>query len=119
MPSIFNREVSTYKVDVFKSSTLNYIRSIRLSLKPTASAAPHTVSIQFHSSPASDWVSIGNTFSTVHMNLDRYDDMYHILQTEKPVYFTAYELGNPAIRFAGLTTDPEATGEGFRDAEAA
>lgn len=119
MPSLFNREVNTYKVDVFKASTLNYIRSIRLNLKPTDSAAAHTVSIQFYPVPANDWVSIGNNFSTIQMNLDRYDDMYHILQTEKPVYFTAYELGNPSIRFAGLTTDSEATGEGFRDDEAA
>ncbi|WP_447971368.1 hypothetical protein [Nitrospira sp. M1] len=119
MPSLFNREVSSYKVDVFKSSTLNYIRAIRLNLKPTASAAAHTVSIRFYSAPGNDWMSIGANFSTIQMNLDRYDDMYHILQTEKPVYFTAYELGNPSIRFAGLTTDSEAIGEGFRDEEAA
>ena len=119
MPSIIHREVSTYRIDVFKSNILNYNRSIRLSLKRTATKAAHTVSIQFHSSPASDWINIGNSFSTIHINLDRYDDMYHILQTEKPVFFTAYESGNPLNQFAGLTTAPETTGEGFRDAEAA
>ena len=117
MPSILNREVTTYKVDVFKSNILNYIHSIRLSLKPTATKTAHTVSIQFHVSPASAWINIGNSFSTIHMNVDRYDDMYHMLKTEKPVFFTAYELGNPSIQFADLTIAPDATEEGFRDAE--
>ncbi|MFE7846666.1 hypothetical protein ACFUTX_15890 [Microbacterium sp. NPDC057407] len=41
-----------------------------------------------------------------------------MLQTEKPVFFTAYELGAPAIRFAGLSTSDESVGEGLVDADA-
>jgi hypothetical protein len=116
MPFVWNREVDTYKVDIFASNTLAYSRSIRLSLKPSGSAPAHTVSIEFHSAPPAAFVTIGSTFSTIMMGLDRFDSVYHLLQTEKPVYFTAYESGSPPIRFAGLTTDPEGTGEGFRDA---
>ena len=38
------------------------------------------------------------------------------IQTEKPVFFTAYEYDT--IRFAGFSTDSEALGEGFRDSDA-
>lgn len=116
MPSLWNREVEDYKVDVFQSSTLNYDRSLRLTLKATSSLGAHTVSIQFPTSAPSDFINIGTNFSTIKIRQARYDEMYHILQTEKPVYFTAYEFGT--TRFAGITTDPEATGEGFKDADA-
>ena len=53
------------------------------------------------------------------MGVDRFDIIYYLLQTEKPVFFTAYELGNPPQRFAGLSTNPEDTGEGLKDANAA
>jgi hypothetical protein len=39
-----------------------------------------------------------------------------LLQTEKPIFFSAYEFDS--LRFAGLTTDPEHLGEGFRDSDA-
>ena len=116
MPSLWNREVEDYKVDVFQSPTLNYDRSIRLQLKATASYSAHTVSIRFPTSAPTDFVSIGTNFSTVHISRTRFDEIYHILQTEKPVYLTAYEFDS--TRFAGLSTDPEATGEGFKDSDA-
>jgi hypothetical protein len=52
----------------------------------------------------------------VHFPGAYYGDMLHLLQSEHPVYFTAYEYPGP-ILFAGLTTDEEQTGEGFRDAD--
>lgn len=112
MPSIALSEVDNYKVFVFRGSTGDQ-RWLQLRLKPTG----HRVDLQFYSSPPSDWVSIGSTVSKIHLPLNRYDDMYHVLQTESPVYFQAFEFGT--TRFAGITTDPEATGEGFGDAQAA
>ena len=112
MPSMFNKTVLEYKVDIFESNTLNYDRSIRLTLsEPT-----HTVSIQFPSAAPSDFVSIGSSFSTVKMDRHKFDEVYHLLQTESPLFFTAYELGS--VSFVGLTTDAEATGEGFQDPDA-
>ena len=119
MAFIWNREVEHYWVDAFISNTLSYSRSIRLRLKPSSAAPAHTVSLEFVSSPPADFLDIGNTFSTIKMGLDRFDVIYHLLQTEKPLFFTAYESGNPPIRFAGLTSDKEGTGEGFKDANAA
>jgi hypothetical protein len=41
------------------------------------------------------------------------------LQTESPVFFTAFEFGFGGIfSFASITTDEEAIGEGLRDAQA-
>ena len=117
MPSLFNREVDTYRVDVFESSTLDYNRSIRLLLKPSGGSPAHTVSIEFPSALPADYIDIGNAFSTVRMTAARFEQVYEILKTESPVFFTAYEFGN--LRFVGVTTDPEATGEGFRDGDTA
>jgi hypothetical protein len=119
MGFLWNREVEHYWVDAFASNTLSHNRAIRLRLKPSSGAPAHTVSLEFVSSPPADFVDIGNTFSTIKMGADRFDIIYHLLQTEKPLFFTAYELGNPPIRFAGLTSDAEGTGEGFKDANAA
>lgn len=40
-------------------------------------------------SAPSDFVSIGSSSHTVKMDTPKYDDFYHMLQREKPVYFTA------------------------------
>ncbi|MEA2002123.1 MAG: hypothetical protein U9N84_09610 [Actinomycetota bacterium] len=113
MPFVWNKEVTNYKTDVFESSSLNYDRSIRLEL-----ADGDTVSVQFPPSAPADFVSIGNSFHTVQMDVHKYDEVYHMLQTEKPVFFTAYEAGSPAIRFAGFSTSQESVGEGLVDADA-
>ncbi len=113
MPFVWNKEIVSYKIDVFEASTLNYDRSIRLEL-----ADGDTVSVEFPSSAPSDFVTIGGGFHTVMIDAHKYDAIYHMLQTEKPVYFTAYETGSPAIRFAGFSTSNESVGEGLVDADA-
>lgn len=113
MPFVWNQEVTSYRVEVFQSSTLVHDRSIRLTL-----ANGDTVSVAFPGSPPADWVSIGASFHEVQMAAHRFDEVQHLLQTEAPVYFTAYEVGSPAIRFAGFSTTPESIGEGLVDADA-
>lgn len=112
MPSIFNKQLTSYEVSNFQASTLNYDSSLRLTL-----ADPdHTVSIEFPGSAPVDNVNIGGGLSTVKVNSHCFDEFYHMLQTESPVYFTAYEFGD--LRFVGLSTDAEGTGEGFQDPNA-
>ena len=115
MPSLWNREVETYQADIFESSTLTYDRSIRLTLKPSGGAPAHTVSLQFPTLAPDDFVSLGNSMSTVQMDRHKFDEILRFLQTESPIFFTAYDISG--LRFAGLTTDAEASGEGFRDAD--
>jgi hypothetical protein len=113
MAFIWNKQVTDYKVDVFRAPTLGYDRSILLTLDDG-----HKVSVQFPWATSTDYVDIGVSFSTVQLPVDQYDEVYHVLQTEKPVWFTAYETGTPAIRFAGFSTGPESLGEGLVDADA-
>ena len=113
MPFLMNKEVREYKVDVFESSTLNYDRSIRLEL-----VDGDTVAVRFPSSAAADFVNIGGAFHQVQMDRHKFDEVYHLLQTEKPVFFSAFEAGNPAIRFAGFSTSEESVGEGLADSDA-
>jgi len=113
MPFLLNQEVDDYKVDIFQASTLNYDRQIRLSL-----SNGDTVSMTFPPSTPADNVTIGAAFHQVQMAAHRFDEVYHLLQTEKPVYFSAYETGTPAIRFVGLSTSSESVGEGLADSDA-
>lgn len=113
MADVWNQEVTSYKVDVFRAPTLDYDRQVRLGLANGA-----TVSISFPSSPPTDYLSLGASFHQVQLPSHQFDEIVHMLQTEKPVYFTAYELGSPAIRFAGLSTSNESVGEGLADADA-
>ena len=52
------------------------------------------------------------------MDAHKFDEVYHLLQTEKPVYFTAFETGSPPIRFVGIDTGDESIGEGLLDGDA-
>ena len=117
MPMLWNREVESYVVEVFSGSTLPYTRSMQVKLKATDSAPAHALNLRFPVSAPVDYIDIGGAFTVIQLPLSQFQDVYHLLQTEKPVFFTAYEYDT--LRFAGFTTDPEATGEGFRDSDAA
>jgi hypothetical protein len=115
MPTLFNEEIDKYVVDLFELPGANYERELRLTLK----SGP-TVSIRFPDVPPGDFIDdLAPTFTVVQLAAARFDQIYHLLQTESPVFFTGYEyiLPGTTIRFAGLSSDPEPTGEGFRDAE--
>jgi hypothetical protein len=111
---ISRREVSSYSIDIFVSTTADFGRTIRLNL---LGPEPNTVYLRFGgTAPVNFLVNMGDFSWTVHLPYSYYEDTLHLLQTERPVYFTAYELPGQ-VRFAGLTTDDEHTGEGFRDAD--
>lgn len=111
MPFVWNKQVSNYEVDVFESSSLDYAHSIRLELEDGDSVA-----VQFPGSAPADFVDIGTSFHTVKLDRYKFDPVYHLLQTESPIYFTAYETGG--IRYAGFSTSEEAVGEGLVDEDA-
>lgn len=111
MPFVWNKQVNSYEVDVFESTTLGYDRSMKLKLDDG-----DTVSVQFPPSAPADFVNIGTSFHTVKMDAHKFDEVYHLVQTEKPIFFTAFESGG--IRFAGLSTSEESVGEGLVDSDA-
>ena len=111
---ISRRKINTYSVDIFQNMSSHFGRTIRLNL---LGGEPNTVYMRFGGTvPPNFLVNMGEYSWTVHFPYSYYDDMLHLLQTEHPLYFTAYELPGP-MRFAGLTTEEEHTGEGFRDAD--
>lgn len=111
MPTLWNKEIVSYEVDIFKSSGLTYERSLLLSL---AGSDPSTVAIRFGGSVPEDFiVGTGASVWTVHLAEDFYHDMLHLLQTESPLFFSAYE--NDQGRFAGISTNAEPVGEGPAD----
>jgi hypothetical protein len=121
MPNLFNREVDQYKVSAYATSYSSNSREIRLSLKPSGGLPAHDVMLSFVVSPPINFLNfISNTFSEITLGMDRFDIIYHLLQTEKPLFFWAYEIPStiPPTRFAGLTSSPEGTGEGFKDPDA-
>jgi hypothetical protein len=115
MVTLFNEEIDKYVVDLFELPGTAYNRELRVSLK-----SAHTVSIRFQPAPPADFIDeVTPNFTVLYLSSGRYDEIYHLLQTESPVFLTAYEFpigGNVFLRFAGISSDPEATGEGFRDA---
>ena len=113
MPFVWNKEITSYEVDVFASSTLDHDRSIRLELSDG-----DTVSVRFPASPPDDFVSIGSAFHQIKLAAHKFDEVYRMLQTEKPLYVSAYETGTPPIRFAGFSTSAESVGEGLVDSDA-
>jgi hypothetical protein len=53
---------------------------------------------------------------------ENFDLIYHLLQTEKPVYFKYYYIDTTSttkqLYWANVTTDPEFVGEGLKDPQA-
>lgn len=111
---ISRREISSYSIDIFRSTSADFGRVIRLNL---LGPEPNTVYMRFGGTVPDNFLVVMGSFSwTVHFPYSYYDDMLHLLQSERPLYFTAYELAGP-MQFAGITSDEEHTGEGFRDAD--
>lgn len=106
----FNTPIQTYSITIFQDNILDYDYLIRLVLEDGV-----RVSLKFQANVPSDFLtSTGSEISLV-MPLRQYEHVYHLLQTESPVFFTALKL--VGISTARLTTSPEPLGEGFGDAE--
>jgi hypothetical protein len=104
-----NEEIEKYTVVLFQDNLNDHDRAIRLTL-----ASGHTVGIQFLPKPPADFLSITASSTTVKMPASQYEHVYHLLQTESPVFFSAFKVLGLSV--ARLSSDPEATGEGFEDA---
>jgi hypothetical protein len=65
-------------------------------------------------SPAT-WVVFGGSTAVVSLPSSYFADMYHLLQTERPVLFNAAVEVTPPFQFARLGTGPERIGQGLTD----
>ena len=104
-----NEPVASYAVSIVKNDVVNFHYRIDLTL-----TSGGKVDILFPVVPPDDFLSFNGAQVTVFMAETEYTRVYHMLQTEDPVFFTALSLvGLPTVR---LGTGPEPLGEGYGDA---
>jgi hypothetical protein len=80
-------KIERYEVHIAQNNFLPYFRSIRLSLESGGTAF-----IGFPQVRPVDWLQLNGTSTTLYMTADEFSDVYHLLQTESPVFFTALDL---------------------------
>jgi hypothetical protein len=102
-------KVLRYNYHVGRSSTRAVERSIFINLEAGAAT------LDFVLTPPANWVTISGSRATVTLPLRYFGDMYHMLQTENPVFFRAIVNHAPPMLFAELRTMVEAVGEGPSD----
>jgi hypothetical protein len=103
-------KVTSYSVEVMRSSDSSQVRALGLTLEGNLQA-----DLLFVPVPPATWVVIGPTFATVSLPVSDFDDMYHLLQTERPVFFNAAVETSPSFQVARLSTGPERVGQGLSD----
>jgi len=113
MEKLMRRAVEHYRVSAFRGNRLGYCRVLRLQLASTDEQGTHEAVLKFVDADTIKQVAITPEHSEVILPLADFNDMYHLLQTEKPVFLTAFDEAGSL--FCGLSTDPEPLGEGFSD----
>ena len=80
-------KVVKYSVYVAHNDFVDFQRSIDLRLESGGTAFIH-----FPKNPPNDWLQFNGPCTTLYMDQDEFADVYHLLQTESPVFFTALNL---------------------------
>ena len=79
--------VVKYSIYVSHNDFVDVQRSIDLNLESGGMAFLH-----FPDNPPNDWLQFNGSCTTLYMAQDEFADVYHLLQTENPVFFTALNL---------------------------
>jgi hypothetical protein len=106
-------KVERYEVHIGQNNFLPYVSSIRLSLESGGTAF-----IGFPQIRPPDWLLFNGSSTTVYMTADEFTDVYHLLQSESPVFFTALRLLGLEVGAVHTELDlseGEPTGEGDED----
>ena len=80
-------KVEKYSVRIAQDNFLNIFRSIRLSLESGGTAF-----IAFPKVRPVNWLQLNGPSTNLFMTQDQFTDVYHLLQSESPVFFTALNL---------------------------
>jgi hypothetical protein len=110
--AIFDR-IIRYSVRVGRSDLSSASHTIGLTLESGG-----TASLAFVPAPPANWLSFSGSVTSVLLRTDAYAAIYHLLQTEAPVFLTALDLFG--IKAASVHTEldlgkGEPTGEGYDD----
>jgi hypothetical protein len=106
-------KITKYSARVGRSDLTDVGRSLSLTLETGGTAF-----IGFPPEPPADFLQFSGSHTTVFLRAEEYAEVYHLLQTEDPVFFTA--LNFFGIRAASVHTEldlsrGEPTGEGYDD----
>jgi hypothetical protein len=106
-------KITKYSAQVGRSDLTDGSRSLSLTLETGGKAV-----IGFSPVPPDDWLQFEGSTTRAFLRIEEYPDVYHLLQTEDPVFFTALNL--LGIRAASVHTEidlsrGEPTGEGYDD----
>jgi hypothetical protein len=102
--------VTAYSVSTLRNDLVEYRRVIRLTTE-----TGHQAFLAFPAQPPDNWLTVSGPNSTAFLERDEFDRIYHVLQTEAPVFYTALNL--LGIRAVSVSTNPELPGEGPADDE--
>ncbi|MDP8951955.1 MAG: hypothetical protein M3N18_06925 [Actinomycetota bacterium] len=80
-------KVIRYSVSVNQTNYLSHFRQIRLSLESGGTAY-----IAFPKERPPDWLQFVGSATNLYMTEDEFADVYHLIQSESPVFFTALEV---------------------------
>jgi hypothetical protein len=105
--------ITSYTTWVGQTDYLGYTRVITLKLESGT-----IVYIGFPVDRPASWLQFSQGAINIYMTADEYDDVYHILQTEDPVFCTALDLFGLQVGAVHTELDlsiGEPTGEGYQD----
>jgi hypothetical protein len=108
-------KVETYSVRLQQDNFLGVTRSIRLSLESGGKAF-----ITFPKVRPLDWLQFNPSGTNLSLTEDQFTDVYHLLQSESPVFFTALNLFGIMVGAVHTELDlsaGETPGEGDQDPE--
>jgi hypothetical protein len=108
-------KVMRYTVWVAQTSYATYTRTIRLSLESGGDAF-----IAFPAVRPVNWLQISGSSTNLYLTADEFSDVYRIVQTESPVYFTAGDFFGLLVGAVHTQLDldqGEPPGEGDTDAQ--
>jgi len=81
-------KITRYSVAVFHGNVTGDIsRQIRLDLE-----SGQTATISFIGTLPADWLQFFHDATSLYLTADQFTDVYHLLQTSSPAYFTALEF---------------------------
>ncbi len=105
--------IVSYAAWVAQTDYLKHTRALTMKLESGT-----TVYIGFPDIRPNDWLQFPPGAINIYMTADQYDDVYHILQTERPAFCTALDLFGLQIGAVHTQLDlsiGEPTGEGYQD----
>lgn len=105
--------ITTYTARIIQTNYLDFTRLLIVELEFGS-----RVDFRFTDAVPADWLRIDQTSVAVYLASDRYKDVYHLLQTENPVFCTVGNFFGLQIGSVHTELDlarGEPTGEGYDD----